>query len=158
MQQHIGPLGLDVGPLAGRLAQIVADRIFEQLRAVDRVPDRLVAAAAVAGERRAGRQVLAPVDALDGAYRLLSAAGVDRSQAQQHARRGARPQAGAIADLERALELHVVAALANVGRAELRELLGQHRGRAHRRSRDPVTHVVGHAQRIAARKSCQSSF
>jgi len=65
VQQHVGTLGLNVRPLARRVAQVVANRILEQLGAVDRVPDVFVAAAAIAGERRAGGQMLAPVDAPD---------------------------------------------------------------------------------------------
>ena len=157
MQQHVGAFRFDVRPLAGGVAQVVADRILEQLRAVDRVPDGFVAAAAVAGQRRAGREMLAPVDAFDGFIDAFRAAGVDRSQAQQHAGGGSRPQAGTVAHLERALKLDVVAALADVGGAELRQFLGQHRRRAHRRRRDPVADVVAHAQFVISRKLSQSS-
>ncbi len=81
MQQHIGALGLDVRPLAGGLAQIVANRILEQLRAVDRVPDGFIAAAAIARQRRPGRQVLAPIDALYGLIDALGTARIDGTQA-----------------------------------------------------------------------------
>ena len=151
MQQHVGALRFDVRPFACGVAKIVADRVLEQLRAVDRVSDGFVAAAAIAGQRRTRRQMFPPVDALDGLIHAFRTAGVDRSQAQQHAGRGARPQASAIAHLERALILHIVAALTNIVGAELREFLGQHRGGAHRRRRDPIAHVVVHVQIVLPR-------
>ena len=73
MQQYIGTLGLDVRPLTRGLSQIVANRILEQLRSVDRMPDGFIAAAAIARQRRARRQVLAPIDALHGLIYALRA-------------------------------------------------------------------------------------
>src|SRR5271168_3697593 len=43
-----------------------------------------------------------------------------------------------------------MAALANIACAKLRQLLGEHRGRTHRRGRDPIAHVLRHARMIAA--------
>ena len=77
-----------------------------------------------------GREVLAPIDALRGLEQSRAGPGLDRAQAQQHPGRGARPEARAIAHLERALKFHIMAALADVGGAELLQLLGEHRGRA----------------------------
>src|SRR6202021_170457 len=108
----------------------------------DPVPGGGVAAPAVAGQRRARAEVFAPIDASDSLVDALRTAGVDRSQAQQHAGRRTRPEAGAIAHLQRALKFHIVAALANVVGAELRQLLGQHRSGAHGRGCDPVAHIV----------------
>ena len=158
VQQHVGTFRLDVRALARGIAQIVADRVLEQLGTVDGVPDGFVAAAAITGKRRAGRQVFAPVDAFDGFVHRFRAAGIDRSQAQVHAGCGARPEAGSIPHLERALKFHIMTALANVVRAELREFLGQHRRRAHRCGRDPIAHVVVHVQSVRSRRSIQSSL
>jgi len=91
MQEHVGALRFDVRPLARRVAQIVANRVLEQLGAVDRVPYGFIAAAAIAGQRRTRTQMFTPVDALDGFVHALRTAGIDRSQAQKHPGRGARP-------------------------------------------------------------------
>ena len=99
------------------------------------------AAAALARERRAGREVAAPVDALRGLVQLPRGLGLDRAHAEQHPGRRARPQARPIADLERALEFHIMTALADVGCAELRQLLGKDGGRADRRRRNPVADI-----------------
>ena len=80
MQQHIGALRSDVRPLSGGLAQIVANRILEQLRAVDRMPDGFVAAAAIARQGCAGGQVFAPIDALDGLVDALGTRRIDGTQ------------------------------------------------------------------------------
>ena len=162
MQQHVGTLGLDVRTFAGRIAQVVAHRIFEQLRTINGVTNRLVAAAAFARERRARCKMLAPIDALDGFKQAFRAARIDGAHAQQDPRRRARPQAGAVADFERALKLDVMAALTNVARAELRQFLGQHRGRPHRGGRDPIAnigvHVTNTGWDLAPRRSCQSTW
>ena len=142
-------------PVASRRLSQTAS--FSSLRAVNRVADGLVAAAAIARQRRARREMLAPIDALHGLKDALRAAGVDRTHAQQHTGRGARPQAGAIAHLERALEFHIMAAFAHLARAVLRQLLRQHRGCADRRRRDPIAHVVVHARTILPQGACLSN-
>jgi hypothetical protein len=58
------------------------------------------------------------------------------------------------------LELDVMAALADVGRPELRQFLGQHRGRTHWGGRDPIANIVAHGARALAAvslRSCQST-
>src|SRR5580658_9141626 len=95
--------------------------------------DGFVAAAAITGERSTRCQMFPPVDAIDGVVHAFRTAGVDRSQAEQYPGCGARPETGTIADLERALKFHVVAALTNIAGAELRQFLGQDRSGAHRR-------------------------
>ena len=144
MQQHVGALGLDVRPLAGGFAQTVADRILEQLRAVNRVPDGLVAAAAVARQgRAAARNARASRCASPPRKCSVRAAGVESEpRLKQHAGRGARPQAGAVADFERALELHIVTALADVASApNCASSSAKHRGRTQRaRSRPSRGH------------------
>ncbi len=82
MQQYVGAFRFDVWTFAGGIAQIVADRVLEQLRAVNRVSDGLVAPAAVAGQGRTRRQMIAPIDAPHGLVHALRTAGVDLSQAQ----------------------------------------------------------------------------
>ena len=126
------------------------------------MPDGLVAAAAIARQGRAGRQMFAPIDALDGLVDALGTRRIDGSQTQQHPGGGARPQACPVTDFERALKFYIVAALANIFGAKLGKFLGQHRSGAHGRGRHPIADVVVHAQctaaELAARKSCHSSW
>ena len=97
VQEHVGPFGPDDRPFTRRFAQVVTYRIFQQLRAVDRVPDRGIAAAALAGQRRTRREVLAPIEALESFEQSLGGPGLDRAEAEEHPGRGARPEARAVA-------------------------------------------------------------
>ena len=80
MQQHVRTLRSDVGPHTGRGTQIVANGILQQLCAVQGVADGLVAAAAVAGQGRAGGDVLPPLDALQARAQVGGAGCVHRTQ------------------------------------------------------------------------------
>ncbi len=72
VQQHIGALGLDIRALAGGVPQAVAHGILQQLRAINRVTDGFIAAAAIAGKRGARGEMLAPIHALDGLEQTLA--------------------------------------------------------------------------------------
>ena len=138
MQQHCRAFGAHVRPLPPGFAQLVADGVLQQLRAIKSVADRLVPAAAGACKGRADRQMRTPVDALHARVQRRGARRVDGTQAEEDADRGTRPEAGAVTGLERAFELDVIAALTDPARAERRELRRQHRSGTDRRGRHPV--------------------
>ena len=62
MHAQLGPLGLHIRPIAGRIAQLVADRILELQRAEVAVGDRRMLPGELAGQRPLRVHVLAPVD------------------------------------------------------------------------------------------------
>ncbi len=128
-------LGLDLRPLAGGVAQLVADRVLELQRAEMRVVERLVRAGELAGQRAARIEVIAPVDATRQCVERIGIHNGTTRHFQQHAACHAGFQAGAVAGFERPAEADTGAGLADIGATQCGDLDGQQVGEAagHRR-------------------------
>ena len=71
MDAYRRPIGRDVGPAPGRVAQLIADPILETQRAEARVRDLGMFAREVAGQRAGRIDMRSPVD---GAHGVVEAA------------------------------------------------------------------------------------
>ena len=98
---HVGRSDVDRRPHAGRLAELIDDRVLDLERGELRVGDRGAAARAVDRERAVHAEVRAPVDLAHAVVERVGRRRVELSDLQQHAARDARPEACAIRVLER---------------------------------------------------------
>ncbi len=135
---HARPLRVDVRARPGGTAQGIDDAVLELERPEVGVRDRRVAAAELAGERRSGTQVRAPVDAHDSGVELGGGARLELAHFQVDPVGDARPQAGAVGGLEGVAEGDAAGAFARAGGPQALELAQQEVGEAPRRAGEEV--------------------
>ena len=125
------------------VAQRIADRVLDALRAVARVVDAGVAAAEIAGERAVGIDMLVPGKRAQRGVQRIRRIGLQMRDLEEYPARHARLEAGAIGDLERAREAHAERTLAHVRCAERRQLRREQVGEAARRTGEAAHHGRG---------------
>ena len=113
---HVGRLGVHRRAAADLVADLIDDGVLDLERVVG-----------VDGERVVGAELLGPADGAHAVVERLLIGGVDGRQRQEDAAGHARPQAGAIGDLERARERDAGARDGDVASAERTQLVGDER-------------------------------
>jgi len=107
------------------LPQPVADTILQSQRAEVRVGDGWMRAREFAGDRARRVDVRHPVEGRDAAMERGLVGRIELGDFKQHATGNARPEAGAVANVESTAKLNPTAALANIERSDLRQLACQ---------------------------------
>ncbi len=101
---HVGRLDVDVGSHAGRVAQLIDDRVFDALRAVQAVVDLRTRGDEVDRDRTTGMQMRLPVGALNAVVQRVRFRRVERVDLQQNPVRDAAPQTHPVRAFEAAGE------------------------------------------------------
>ena len=122
---QIRPLEIDGWPRPTHLAHSIDDRIFDLERPKVRVRYLGISGTEVDGQGSSGPQVIAPVEAADTLIERLGRRRCEGGDRQEHPTGRARPETGAVTDLERPDKGHPRAAWLDIAGAERLELFGE---------------------------------
>ena len=132
MQADIGVFGVDRGPASAALAELVDDRVLESQRGEMRMRDAWRAPGHFDRQPRVHIEQGGPVMGERAFVEAFRVRCVHHEQRQQHARRGSRPQAGAIETFQIRTQGDPAATLPHVLSPQFAQLGGQQRFEAAR--------------------------
>ena len=122
---EVGPFEVDAGARAVRLAELVDDGVLDLERAEMGVRDSRSAGAEIDRQSAVAAQVFPPIDATRALVERLGGGRLEGGEVEKHAAGDARPEAGAVADGEGALEGHTGAFQLDTAGAKARQLVGE---------------------------------
>jgi hypothetical protein len=141
-------VGVHIRAPPGAFAEAIRDRVLDLQARVMRMTDRGRAARDLDGKTCPDVEQFRPVDPSRSFIELAGVGHVETGQRQQDAVGQARPQAGAIGDLQRAGKAHAALALGRLRRTECAKLVNQQWFDAPRAGGEQLKMCSGHFGRV----------